>query len=71
MPKPQLSVNGRLNPVVKMRPGEVQLWRIVNGAFRDAVQFQSFCAGGAAWPGVRSRRTACSSTSRTTTALAR
>jgi FtsP/CotA-like multicopper oxidase with cupredoxin domain len=50
VPKPQLSVNGRLNPVVKMRPGEVQLWRLVNGAFRDAVQLQSFAPqGGPAW----------------------
>ena len=40
--RPQLSVNGRLNPVVGMKPGEVQQWRIVNGAFRDAVQFVSF-----------------------------
>jgi len=48
--KPQLSVNGRLNPVVQMRPGEVQLWRLVNGAFRDAVQIQSFAPqGGLAW----------------------
>jgi FtsP/CotA-like multicopper oxidase with cupredoxin domain len=50
VPKPQLSVNGRLNPIVKMRPGEVQLWRIINGAFRDAVQLQSFApSGGPAW----------------------
>ena len=53
--KPQLSVNGRLKPVVKMRPGEVQLWRLVNGAFRDAVQLKSFGPkdsapqGGPAW----------------------
>ena len=53
--RPQLSVNGRLKPVVKMRPGEVQLWRLVNGAFRDAVQLQSFGPkdsapqGGPAW----------------------
>jgi FtsP/CotA-like multicopper oxidase with cupredoxin domain len=48
--KPQLSVNGRLNPVVKMRPGEVQLWRLVHGAFRDAVQLQSFAPqGDLAW----------------------
>jgi FtsP/CotA-like multicopper oxidase with cupredoxin domain len=48
--KPQLSINGRLNPVVKMRPGEVQLWRLVNGAFRDAVQLQGFAPqGGLAW----------------------
>ena len=47
--KPQLSVNGRLNPVVKMRPGEVQLWRLVNGAFRSAVQFQSSAPQGLEW----------------------
>lgn len=41
-PTPGLSVNGRLQPVVKMRPGEVQLWRIINGAFRDAVRIESF-----------------------------
>ena len=38
-PRPSLSVNGRRNPVVTMRPGEVQFWRIINGSFRDAVQF--------------------------------
>jgi FtsP/CotA-like multicopper oxidase with cupredoxin domain len=42
--KPPISVNGRLDPVVAMKPGEVQLWRIVNGAFRDAVQFAYFKA---------------------------
>jgi FtsP/CotA-like multicopper oxidase with cupredoxin domain len=42
--RPRLSVNGRLEPVITMRPGEVQLWRIVNGAFRDAVQFDHFGA---------------------------
>lgn len=65
VPKPQLSVNGRLNPIVKMRPGEVQLWRIVNGAFRDAVQLQSFTPQGGR-RGDRSRRMACSSPTRTT-----
>ncbi|HEX9367866.1 MAG TPA: multicopper oxidase domain-containing protein [Vicinamibacterales bacterium] len=50
IPKPQLSVNGRLNPIVRMRPGEVQRWRIVNAAYRSAVQFQSIApAGGLAW----------------------
>jgi FtsP/CotA-like multicopper oxidase with cupredoxin domain len=51
-PRPQISVNGRLDPVVAMNPGEVQMWRIVNGAFRDAIQFAYFqsqaanqCAG--------------------------
>ena len=50
IPKPQLSVNGRLNPIVRMKPGEVQRWRIINGAFRNGVQFQSFSPqGGVAW----------------------
>jgi len=44
---PPLSVNGRLNPVVTMRPNQVQLWRIVNGAARSFVQFDSFTARGA------------------------
>lgn len=43
--RPPISVNGRRNPVVTMQPGEVQLWRIVNGAFRDAVQFLNFTPG--------------------------
>jgi FtsP/CotA-like multicopper oxidase with cupredoxin domain len=48
--RPQLSVNGRLTPVIHMRPGEVQLWRIVNANYRDAVQFQSIApATGLAW----------------------
>jgi FtsP/CotA-like multicopper oxidase with cupredoxin domain len=33
----QLSVNGRIQPVLTMRPGEVQLWRIVNTASRSFV----------------------------------
>lgn len=41
-PRPQISVNGRLNPVVSMARGEVQWWRVVNGGFRDAVQFSYF-----------------------------
>jgi FtsP/CotA-like multicopper oxidase with cupredoxin domain len=40
--RPRISVNGRLVPVVAMQPGEVQMWRIVNGAFRDAIQFAYF-----------------------------
>jgi len=48
--KPQFSVNGRLSPVVKMRPGEVQLWRFVNAAYRSAIQLQSFGPqAGMAW----------------------
>lgn len=35
----QLSVNGRRQPVLTMRPGEVQLWRIVNSPARSGVYF--------------------------------
>src|SRR5581483_7244136 len=53
-PRPRISVNGRLDPLVAMRPGEVQMWRIVNGAYRDAVQLAYFKAQPApaagAWP---------------------
>jgi FtsP/CotA-like multicopper oxidase with cupredoxin domain len=41
-PKPRISVNGRLNPVITMQRGEVQMWRIVNGAFRDAIKVAYF-----------------------------
>jgi FtsP/CotA-like multicopper oxidase with cupredoxin domain len=34
-----LSVNGRRQPVITMRPGQIQMWRIVNGAPRTFVQF--------------------------------
>jgi FtsP/CotA-like multicopper oxidase with cupredoxin domain len=33
------SVNGRLRPKLKMRPGEVQLWRILNTSGRTAAYF--------------------------------
>ncbi|MDP9192995.1 MAG: multicopper oxidase domain-containing protein [Acidobacteriota bacterium] len=42
---PSLSVNGRLNPKVKMRPGEVQLWRILNTSARAAIYFPPGPAG--------------------------
>ena len=48
--RPPIAVNGRRNPVVTMNPGEVQLWRIVNGAYRDAVQFQNFMQQGSQQP---------------------
>ncbi len=41
-PRPTISVNGRLQPVVTMRAGEVQQWRFINGAFRDAVELFYF-----------------------------
>src|SRR5882724_129758 len=55
---PLLSVNGRLAPVITMQPNQVQLWRLVNGAERDAALFQGFVARGAS--------TSCSGTPTTT-----
>ena len=43
---PPLSVNGRLNPVVIMKPNQIQMWRIVNGAARSFVQFNQFTTHG-------------------------
>ena len=43
---PPLSVNGRLNPLVEMKPNQVQLWRIINGAARTFVQFDHFTSHG-------------------------
>jgi FtsP/CotA-like multicopper oxidase with cupredoxin domain len=34
------TVNGQIVPVVRMRPGEVQRWRLIDGAFRASVFFQ-------------------------------
>src|SRR5258706_608211 len=36
---PDFSVNGRLQPHIKMRPGEVQMWRIVNTSGRSGAFF--------------------------------
>lgn len=36
---PDFSVNGRLKPVIRMRPGEVQMWRIVNTSGRAGAFF--------------------------------
>jgi FtsP/CotA-like multicopper oxidase with cupredoxin domain len=33
------SVNGRLRPTIKMQPGEIQLWRIINTSGRTAAYF--------------------------------
>lgn len=41
-----LSVNGRLNPVVMMKPNQVQMWRVLNEAPRDFVQFDNFGSHG-------------------------
>jgi FtsP/CotA-like multicopper oxidase with cupredoxin domain len=42
---PSFSVNGRLNPIVKMQPGEVQLWRIVNSSSRATMYLAAPPAG--------------------------
>jgi FtsP/CotA-like multicopper oxidase with cupredoxin domain len=39
---PDFSVNGRTQPVVTMAPGEVQLWRIVNGSGRSGMFLGGF-----------------------------
>ena len=38
-PDPYFSVNGQLQPVINMRPGEVQWWRIANTSSRAGVYF--------------------------------
>ena len=37
-----LSVNGNYQPTAKMKPGEVQMWRIVNTSSRSGVYFNGF-----------------------------
>ena len=46
---PAFSVNGRLSPVVKMYPGEVQLWRIVNTSGRAGTFFMGPPSNGFEW----------------------
>jgi FtsP/CotA-like multicopper oxidase with cupredoxin domain len=41
-PHQDISVNGRLQPLLKMRPGEVQLWRIANTSSRSGVFLARF-----------------------------
>jgi FtsP/CotA-like multicopper oxidase with cupredoxin domain len=38
---PDFSVNGQMNPVINMRPGEVQMWRIVNTSGRAGTFFNT------------------------------
>jgi FtsP/CotA-like multicopper oxidase with cupredoxin domain len=42
---PDFSVNGRTNPVINMKPGEVQMWRIVNASGRAGAFFLAPPAG--------------------------
>jgi FtsP/CotA-like multicopper oxidase with cupredoxin domain len=36
---PDFSVNGQIKPVIQMRPGEVQMWRIINTSGRASALF--------------------------------
>lgn len=36
---PDFSVNGRTDPVISLKPGEVQMWRILNASGRGGAQF--------------------------------
>jgi FtsP/CotA-like multicopper oxidase with cupredoxin domain len=42
---PDFSVNGTLHPVLEMRPGEVQLWRVLNSSGRSGAYFGGPPAG--------------------------
>ncbi len=42
---PDLVVNGRFQPVIDMAPGEVQMWRIVNGAGRSGALLRGLPSG--------------------------
>jgi FtsP/CotA-like multicopper oxidase with cupredoxin domain len=42
---PYFSVNGRLQPYIKMRPGEVQWWRIANSSSRSGAYFLAPTSG--------------------------
>lgn len=46
---PLFSVNGRRQAVISMKPGEVQMWRIVNGSPRSGAYFVGGALGGAQW----------------------
>jgi FtsP/CotA-like multicopper oxidase with cupredoxin domain len=39
---PSLWVNGQLKPTITMRPGEIQLWRLVNASVRAVTTLQGF-----------------------------
>lgn len=42
---PDFSINGRTNPIISMKPGEVQMWRIVNASGRAGTFFLTPPAG--------------------------
>jgi FtsP/CotA-like multicopper oxidase with cupredoxin domain len=38
--KRQVTINGQIVPVIKMRPGEVQRWRLIDTSFRESINLQ-------------------------------
>ena len=36
----RITVNGQIVPVIRMRPGEVQRWRLLDGSFRETIGFR-------------------------------
>jgi FtsP/CotA-like multicopper oxidase with cupredoxin domain len=49
---PSLWVNGQLQPTLAMRPGEIQLWRLVNASVRAVTTLQGFKPAAGAPPGL-------------------
>lgn len=37
--KRRITVNGQIVPIITMRPGEVQRWRLIDSAFRESIAF--------------------------------
>jgi FtsP/CotA-like multicopper oxidase with cupredoxin domain len=56
-PAKTLYVNGQANPTISMRPGEIQLWRLVNASVRAVTTLRGFtplsAPSGAAGPEMR------------------
>lgn len=50
---PSLWVNGQLRPKIKMRPGQIQLWRMVNASIRAVSTILGFTSKGGAVPEIR------------------
>jgi len=48
-PGPHFAVNGRLQPKITMKGGEVQLWRVANNASRAGLYLLAQAAGGVSW----------------------
>ena len=50
---PSLWVNGQLKPKITMRPGEIQLWRLVNASIRAVTTIQGFAPQNGTAPEIR------------------